>query len=235
MPVEKQAELKEKVGSFLGEQVLLNIDGQNVAPSLNQIDFLKRTLRASTVIKPAEELDAVSTMLGAIFVYPISNLPQKVSLTWDLFSPKMQVARSAATDEAGSMPYLLSPDDNVLKWQNFLKNPTIPKLTSIAPPESVAQLSLPVISTLCFITLVPIGYWAARSRRAGAIASVLALVLAAFVTWPFARASVPNPWPNRLQFKTQKPAKWLGPSSGMFTSPSTTEMRTPFTTLSREA
>jgi hypothetical protein len=40
----------------------------------------------------------------------------------------------AATDEAGPLRFFLQPDDNVLWWKNFLKNPTIPTLVDVAPP-----------------------------------------------------------------------------------------------------
>ena len=48
---------------------------------------------------------------------------------------------AAATDEAGGLPYFLTPDDNVLRWENFLTNPTIPGLVEVeAPPDGPQSL-----------------------------------------------------------------------------------------------
>jgi hypothetical protein len=193
LPVEAQPELKAKVSAFVGENVHLTVDGQNVTPSLDRINFLRRTLRTSRVIEPAEELDMVSAMLGVIFVYPTSGLPQQATLTWNLFSPKLSVVRAAATDEAGPMPHMLRPDDNVLEWKNFLKNPTVPKLIDIEPPDGVAPLAVPIVSIVCLILLVPLSFRAARSRRLSLLVSACVLLVATVVAWPHVRVSVANP------------------------------------------
>lgn len=136
IPVDAQADLERKVAEFIGERLDLAVDGEKVKPGLDRVHFLRRTLRTSTVVIPREELDVHSATLGVIFVQPMTELPQSATLTWDLFSPKFPEVRSAATDEAGAMPYLLKPDDNRLEWKNFLQNPTdlSPKAVG-EPPE----------------------------------------------------------------------------------------------------
>ena len=193
LPVEVQPELIARVGAFLGGHVRLNVDGQDVSPTLDRINFLRRTLRTSTVIEPAEELDLGSAILGVIFVYPTSGLPQRATLTWDLFSPKLPVVRAAAIDEAGPLPYMLRPDDNVLAWTNFLTNPTIPKLIDIEPPDALAPWSVPLASLLCLLLLIPIGVRAARSRRPALLVAASLLLLVTVVAWPHARVKVTNP------------------------------------------
>jgi hypothetical protein len=137
IPVEIQADLKAKAAAFLDEHIQLTIDDKPVRPELDRINFLRRTLRTSTVVDPPEELNIYSATLGAIYVVPTDGLPKEARLTWDLFSPKLKTVRAAATDEAGPMPYRLTPEDNILHWQNFLKNPTIPELLVIESPPPV--------------------------------------------------------------------------------------------------
>ena len=134
IPVDVQADLKAKAAAFLGEHIQLTIDDQPVVPELERINFLRRTLRTSTVVDPPEDLNIYAATLGAIFVTPTTGLPKEAKLTWDLFSPKLKSVRAAATDEAGPMPYRLTPEDNVLHWQNFLKRPTIPELVAVELP-----------------------------------------------------------------------------------------------------
>lgn len=134
IPVEMQYELKQKISDFLAEHLDLRIDSAAVPPTLDRVNFLRRTLRTSTVIDPPEELDAISATLGVIFVVPTDGLPQEASLTWDLFNERIQRIPAAATDEAGPLRFFLVPDDNVLLWKNFLKNPTLPTLVEVAPP-----------------------------------------------------------------------------------------------------
>ena len=194
LPVEMQSELKEKASAFLAEHIHLNVDGQDVVPTLDRIHFLRRTLRASIVVDPAEEQTLESAVLGAIYVYRTSGLPKEARLTWDLFPPKHLNVRAAATDEAGPLPYILQPDDNVLVWTNFLKNPTIPKLIDIAPPVGRPLWSIPVVSVLCLVLLIPVVIIAARRRHPASLMGALVLIVGALIAWPYAQISTEKPF-----------------------------------------
>jgi hypothetical protein len=91
------------------------------------------------VIDPPVELDIDSAILGAIFVYPIDGLPQRVTMEWDLFDERIRVVPGAAVDQAGPLPAMLEPDFPVLEWQNFLKNPELPTLAVLPSPPTTAE------------------------------------------------------------------------------------------------
>jgi hypothetical protein len=139
IPVEMQFELKSRIAEFLAGHQNLTIDGRLVDPELDRVNFLRRTLRTSTVIDPPEELDLYSATLGVIYVAPTDGYPQEAQTTWDLFSDRIQRIPAAATDEAGPLRFFLVPDDNVLWWKNFLKNPTLPTLVEIAAPPGMGS------------------------------------------------------------------------------------------------
>lgn len=142
IPPEIQTGLKQRAAAFLGTHVDLTIDGERVQPTLDRVNFLRRTLRTSSVIDPPEELNIYSAILGAIYVAPTTGLPREAELTWDLFSPKLKEVRAAVTDEAGPIPYRLTPYDNVLHWRNFLKKPAVPELVPVSvPPPSWIRFS----------------------------------------------------------------------------------------------
>ena len=136
IPVEIQADLKRRVAEFLREHHVVHIDGQLIEPELARINFLERTLRTSRVIDPPIELDLNAAILGAIFVYPTSGLPERVTLDWDLFNERIQLIPVAAVDQAGPFPSFLEPDNRLLEWQNFLKHPELPTLTAIDRPPT---------------------------------------------------------------------------------------------------
>jgi len=132
--VEEQEEVKRRAVEFLSARNPVTIDGQSVEGVLDRIHFIYRNLRTSGVIQPPRDLDLVSATLGVIFVYPTTDLPDEVIMTWELFGDRIERVPSSATDEAGSLPYFLSPDDRVLRWQNFLTNPTVPGLIAVQEP-----------------------------------------------------------------------------------------------------
>jgi hypothetical protein len=140
IPVDIQAELKRRAGEFLRDRQKVIIDGVAVEPELARVNFLERTLTASRVIDPPTELDINAATLGVIFVYrTVEPLPQKVTLTWDMFSDKIPLVSAAAVDQAGSLPTYLEPDFAVLEWENFLNFPKLPTLKAVTPPPSLIE------------------------------------------------------------------------------------------------
>jgi len=132
--VEEQPEIKRRVAEFLAERGAVTIDGQPGEGFVDRVDFIYRTLRTSGVVQPDRDLMTSSATLGVIFVYPTDGLPDEVSLEWDLFSDRYTRIPAAMTDEAGGLPYVLTEDDPVLVWRNFLTNPTVPGLVEVADP-----------------------------------------------------------------------------------------------------
>jgi len=196
IPAALQSELLDQVGSFLADRFTLTVDGQSVIPILDRINFLRRTLRNSTVIDPPEPLPKVSATLGAIFVQPTAGLPQETAVTWDLFSSRMSYVYAAATDEAGPLPYRLMPDDNVLTWQNFLTNPTLPALIEIPAPPTTGRLRVPVL-TLILLGLLAVMFLRARHRLEPRprwwLVALVTILIGAVLLAPVMQVSVPFP------------------------------------------
>lgn len=164
IPVSIQEELKAKAAEFLNGQTPVTIDGVPVDMTLDRVHFIYRTLRTSGVVSPPQDLESVSATLGAIYVHPTDGLPDSATVTCNLFGGKIEQIMSNATDEAGGFPYILAPDDRVLRWRNFLKNPTIPALVDVeAPPERSVPATAGILA--CAAGLAAIGVVAARKAR----------------------------------------------------------------------
>jgi hypothetical protein len=165
IPVEIQEEVKQRVADFFAESLDFTIDDAPIAPVLDRVNFLERTLRTSTVINPPRELDATSATLGVIFLHPTTGYPQEANVTWNHFIDRVDRIPAAATDEAGPLRFFLVPDDNILWWKNFLKNPTIPTLVDVQAPPSSALRGAAVLS---WIALAVMGFFVVRNGIAAA-------------------------------------------------------------------
>ena len=140
---EEHEEIRRRVAEFLAERNPVTIDGVPAEGFLDRVHFIYRNLRTSGVVDPPQDLPAVSATLGVIWVYPVDHLPDSVEMAWELFPDRADRVPAATTDEAGSLPSFLMPDDPVLRWQNFLTNPTIPGLVPVQePPQSRPWLPL---------------------------------------------------------------------------------------------
>jgi len=174
----QRPEIEQRVAAFLADKNPVTIDGRPAVGQLDRIHFVRRTLRTTGVVPSDEDLDAVGATMGIIFVYPVESLPQEVSMRWELFSERVQKVPTVATDEAGGLPSYVTPDDPVLKWQNFLKNPTRPTFEDIEPPTEGSGL-------LRTATVVACGLLAAflllRRRRLLALVPAVAALLVLFV------------------------------------------------------
>jgi hypothetical protein len=174
---EQRGIILEKIATFLVDKQPVMIDGEVVEPILDRVSFLNRTLKSSMVVEPGIDINIDSAVVGVIFVYPTPSLPDKASMTWDMFDERVQLVPGSAVDEAGPLPTFLEPDYAVLEWQNFLKNPTVPGLVELAPPPSTLALWLyqlrwwAVAAALILLTL-----WARQRQKliaGGAVASLL--------------------------------------------------------------
>jgi hypothetical protein len=165
IPIEIQEEVKQKVAEYFAQNLDFTIDGSAIIPVLDRVNFLERTLRTSTVINPPRELDAASATLGVIFLHPTAGYPQEAMVTWNHFIDRVSRIPAAATDEAGPLRFFLVPDDNILWWKNFLKNPTMPTLVDVQAPPSFALRGAAVLS---WIALAVMGFFVVRNGIAAA-------------------------------------------------------------------
>ena len=190
-----QAELKRRVAEFFEDKHPVTIDGKPAAGELDRIHFIRRTLRQTGVVYPDEDLSASSATLGIIYVYPIDRLPDEATLTWELFDERIQSIPSSATDEAGGLPWTLTPDDPRLVWKNYLTNPTIPAMRAVPPPPERPYFQIPVISLVCLALAAGLGFFTSGSRtRMWFWIALLMLLVAAVATLPLANVQFAKPF-----------------------------------------
>jgi len=182
--VAEQEEIKRRAVEFLAGRLAVTIDGQPAVGELDRVHFIFRNLRTSGVIDPPQDLPVVSATLGVIFVYPTDGLPDEVTMHWDLFDERVQSVPTSATDAAGGLPYIVSPDDPVLKWTNFLTNPTVPGLVTVeAPPPAWTRWAgyLALLAGLALVGLVLQQRGLLQRRQASTLA-VAGIVFLALLT-----------------------------------------------------
>ncbi|KPJ76355.1 MAG: hypothetical protein AMJ54_11885 [Deltaproteobacteria bacterium SG8_13] len=106
-------------------------------------------------------------MVGVIITYLTDGIPRQVTTTWELFSERVQKVTARMTDPAGPFPYDLTPDDNVLKWNNYLKTYTIPTVEKINVADQHRGVPVPIGSVVCIALLLPIGWGVVLRKKHG--------------------------------------------------------------------
>jgi len=138
IPAERHDEIKEKIVEFLSGHFPVKIDGEPVEPTIDRVNFLKRSLRSSVVVDK-QDLELLPATIGVIYVIPTDGLPQNVEMEWDLFNNRTPKVPAATVDQAGALPIILEPGFSTLRWENFLRFPELPTLNDIARPPTILQ------------------------------------------------------------------------------------------------
>ena len=190
--------LKQKIGDFLLDHSKVLIDGQSLRPILDRTSFVKYTMTRTFFIDQPERLLLNTAMVGVIVTYLTKQIPQKVSVDWDLFSDRVQKVPTNAVDPAGPFPSYVTPDDREFTWTNFLKNYQAPTVAGVAVDEQLTRLKLPVVSIVCLLLIVPIGLQIKKHRgNANKIAVhagiCVALIAAGVLLLPYGTVSVARP------------------------------------------
>jgi len=189
--VAQQQAMKAAVAEYLDGHGDVVIDGRTVPAQLDRIHFVRRTLRRTGVVDPAQDLATHEALLGVIYTYPVDSLPDAVVLTWDLFDDIIVSVPAVATDEAGGLPYTLTREDSTLTWTNLLIHPTVPALVVVDAPGG-GRLRLPMASLIALL-VIGITFVIPGDNRTVMRGVRLGLLIGALAVVPFAHVSVANP------------------------------------------
>ncbi len=118
--IEEQAKLKQRVLAFFAARNPLQIDGTPSEPTTSRAEFLNLSISGLQVIEEAQPLDLSTAVIGASLSYPVSNLPQKVNVEWDLFNERISRVPVTVTDPVGPFRTFVDAEDPTIEWQNFL-------------------------------------------------------------------------------------------------------------------
>ncbi|MDX2349901.1 MAG: hypothetical protein QNK32_05875 [Porticoccus sp.] len=178
IPADQRGTILKKIANFLMDRQPVTINGQLAEPTLDRANFLSRTLTSSMVVEPGIDINLDSAVVGVIFVYPVSSLPDNATMTWDMFDELTVMVPAAAVDQAGPFKSFLEPDYAVLEWQNFLRNPNVPGLIDLdAPPSTMSQWLYTLRWWALGLALISVVVWGRSKGNASAVAAVASLLV----------------------------------------------------------
>jgi hypothetical protein len=170
--------VREQIAQFFMEREKVLIDGKQLKPILDKTAYVESSMLRSRFIEIPERVPLNTAMIGVVITYLTDGIPQEVETKWDLFSDRVQKVTARMTDPAGPFPYDLEPDDNVLKWTNFLKNYTIPTVDRIMVDDSHRGTRLPIGTLLCAVLLLPVVFVTiGRQKKSQSIAMQVVIIM----------------------------------------------------------
>jgi len=190
--------LRERIGEFFLAKNPLSIDGRLVRPILDRTAYIKLSLKGIQLLERPERLEISTAIVGVIISYITAGMPQEVSVNWELFTDQVQRVPSSATDPAGPFISYITPDDNVFKWTNYLKNYRIPTITRASVSDTLGSLILPLGSLICLVALLIVVAWSWRRRLAKEslglqLVLAMSLLLMSVGVYPYFNIAVSRP------------------------------------------
>jgi hypothetical protein len=187
--------VREQVAQFFMDREKVLIDGEQLKPILDKTAYVESSMLRSRFIEIPERVPLNTAMIGVVITYLTDGIPQEVETTWDLFSNRVQKVTARMTDPAGPFPYDLEPDDNVLKWTNYLKTYKIPTVDKVEIDVRHKGMAVPIGSAVCLLLLLPVGLGISiRGKKGQSVKPLLGiavlLVAGIFVLFPLAKVHI---------------------------------------------
>ena len=144
---DQQTLIKDRAAGLLAVRNPVSIDGNQVAPQIARSELLTIDTSGLQIVDSATDPSADTVFVGVILSFPQRTLPERVSVSWDMFSDQIQDVPASATDPAGPFRSGATPDDPEIVWNNHLLQYQNPLVTPLSTAD-VAQLQIPVMSVL---------------------------------------------------------------------------------------
>lgn len=196
--VDELEPLKQRIGKFLLTRNPVLIDGKALKPILDRSNYIKVALSGIKLVETPERMEISTAIVGVIITYLTDGLPQEVTVDRNMFTDQVQKVPATATDPAGPLPMYLTPDDNIHRWTNYLKNYRLPTVQTVQVEGSMGYIRIPWITLVCAVLLLlVIGMIFLRIRKGGAIVMPLVggliLIITGVATYPLVGITVTRP------------------------------------------
>lgn len=190
--------LRQRMGEFLLKKNRVQVDGKKLKPILDRSNYVKVGITGIQLLEQPQRLEISTAIVGVIIAYLTDGMPQEVTVDWELFTDQIQRVPATSTDPAGPLPTFLTPDDNVHKWTNFLKNYVPPTVARVELKETIDKLNVPLGTVLSLAALLPVGLWFRNRRKQDQSLQLplilgVTLIITAGVLYPYARINASKP------------------------------------------
>jgi hypothetical protein len=190
--------LKQRIGEFLLTKNPVRIDGQSLEPILDRSNYVKVALTGIQLVEKPERLEISTAIVGVIITYLTEQIPQQVTVDWELFNDQIDRVPATAIDPAGPLVTYVTPDDSVHAWTNYLKNYRMPTVEELDVSGSLSEFRIPLI-TLAGAVIGLLLLWQLRRRRRaqqpvrGLVIGLLATIAVSVIAWPYLNLTMKRP------------------------------------------
>jgi hypothetical protein len=168
--------IKQKIADFVASKNALKVDGVGVAPDRIKADFVAVTSRGIVLVDDDRPLDLATTLVGVVQTYRVEELPQEVTVDWELFGKRQKRVFATLVDPAGPFISYVEPGDPVIRWENFLQSYKEPVISPVVFGNE-RLLRLPALTIVVLLLTVVVGISIFRKQTFSNVVGVGILVV----------------------------------------------------------
>lgn len=178
---------------FLASRNPVTIDGKSVQPSNATAKLLELTSQGFQVVEPGKEVSVNNAFIGAILSFSSAELPEQVTVTWDMFDEEITRVATISNDIAGPFFGAVTPVDPQFQWQNHLLQYEKASVTQV-PVEQQIQQNPAIALITGVISAVSLGFFLMCRGKVAKRASCATMIAATSATVAFSGYLPDLPW-----------------------------------------
>ncbi|UWR03248.1 hypothetical protein K3740_00605 [Ruegeria conchae] len=190
---QRSALIVNQAASFLASRNPVSIDGKLVQPSNATAKLLELTSQGFQVVEPGKEVSMNNAFIGAILSFSSADLPDQVTVTWDMFDEEISRVATISNDIAGPFFGAVTPADPQFHWQNHLLQYQRASVTLI-PVEQQKRQNTAVALIAGIISAVSLGFLLLTRGKVAKRASCVTMIAATSATFVFSGYLPELPW-----------------------------------------
>ncbi len=182
-----------QAASILASRNPVSIDGKLVQPSNATAKLLELTSQGFQVVQPGKQVSVNNAFIGAILSFSSSDLPDQVTVTWDMFDEEISRVATISNDIAGPFFGAVTPADPQFHWQNHLLQYERASVTQIPVEQQTRQNpAMTLISGV--ISAASLGFFLLCKGKVAKRVSCVTVIVAASATLAFSGYLLELPW-----------------------------------------
>ena len=209
LEVDEQEAAAEQVKAFFGAGNPVTIDGIEVKPVFDRVDFYGLDLSDFAMRPEKRRVSMASGRVGVIMSYSAKSRPTEVTVEWDLLSNTIREVDSVviAYQEVSKTKFSKFLSENVYRWQ-APDRPPLPPITELSGTYDLEKYEKPTVTVswatvgLCgfFVFLLIFGLFFADTFWPYLVIGLVALAGSYFAS-DLAVATYDHPWQQTEEFE----------------------------------
>lgn len=164
---DRAAQLANTAAHVLADRNPVTIDGVTVKPQRSTAELLQLTARGFQIVEPGREVPVNNAFVGVILSFASPDLPDHVTVNWDMFDENISRVATISNDMAGPLLGEVTPEDPQFPWRNHLLKYERPSVTPI-PVKGLPNLSRNLAwlsGYVCFAALLIVLFRKERGQK----------------------------------------------------------------------